>query len=182
MPPPDQATPYSRRRASRERRIRQIGIGGEIKPGRPLLDAAEDQLLDGVEAWRAEFKGVLDRIGDQVLIERLHKPQDLDELALAAGALLTSRRRRNLRNCSGDAQCCKGRAWSSAPGFCSSQRQIMQGIADEAAALVRSLVAGDLLAGANDDHLVYEALYDHVAKAVGRGNRGVARAVANERQ
>ena len=32
------------------------------------------------------FKGVLDRIGDQVLIERLHKPQDLDELALAADA------------------------------------------------------------------------------------------------
>ena len=58
----------------------------------------------------------------------------------------------------------------------------MQGIADEVAALVRSLVAGDLFAGADDDHLIHEAFYDDVAKAVRRGNRVVARAVANERR
>ena len=58
-------------------------------------------------------------------------------------------------------------------GLLLDQRQIMQGIADEVAALVRSLVAGDLLAGADDDHLIHEASYDDLAKAVRRGNIAV---------
>jgi hypothetical protein len=43
-------------------------------------------------------------------------------------------------------------------------------------------VAGDLLARADDDHLIHEAFYDDVAKAVRRGNRVVDRAAANERR
>ena len=58
----------------------------------------------------------------------------------------------------------------------------MQRIANKVAALIRSLVAGDLFARADDNHLVHEAFYDDVAKAVRRGNRVVGRAVANERR
>ena len=76
-------------------------------------------MLDGVKAWRAEPKGVFDRIGDQVLIERLHKPQDLDELALAAGAHPGFEKTAQLQELLRQRPSCKGRAWSSAPGFCS---------------------------------------------------------------
>jgi hypothetical protein len=96
--------------------------------------------VDGVKAWRAEFKGVFDRIGDQVLIERLHSRKTWMNSRLPRLLILASRRRRNLRNCSGNAQSCKGRAWSSAPGSL-DQRQIVQGIADKAAALIGSLMA-----------------------------------------
>ena len=51
---------------------------------RTAFDTAEDQLLDGIEAGRTQLDGVLDRIGDEVLVEHLHQPQHLDELPFAA--------------------------------------------------------------------------------------------------
>ena len=135
-------------------------------------------MLDGVKAWRAEFKGVFDRIGDQVLIERLHKPQDLDELALAADAHPGFEETPQMQELLRQRPILQGPGLVERSGLPLDQRQIMQGIANKVAELIRSLVAGDLLAGADDDHLIHEAFYDDVAKAVRRGNRVVGRAVA----
>ena len=41
---------------------------------------------------------------------------------------------------------------------------------------------GNLFPGADDNHLVHEAFYDDVAKAVRRRNGVVGRAIANERR
>ena len=64
--------------------LRQIRIGGNVKPGWTPLDAAKDQLLDRVKTRDTEPDGVLDGICDKPLIEHLHQSEHLDELALAA--------------------------------------------------------------------------------------------------
>src|SRR6516162_7329036 len=116
------------------------------------------------------------------MIERLHKPQDLDELALAAVAHPGFEETPQLQKLLRQRPILQGPRLVERSGLLLDQRQIMQGIADKVAALIGSLVTGDLLTGADDDHLIHEAFYDDLAKAVRRGNRVVGRAVANERR
>jgi hypothetical protein len=53
----------------------------EVELRRPLLDPAEQQVLDGVEAHRAEAQGVPDGGMEVLEAEGLQKPQHLDILA-----------------------------------------------------------------------------------------------------
>lgn len=59
-------------------------IGGEIKPRRPSLDPGQCDLLDRIEADRAQTDRLNDGISPDILRNCLHQPQNLNELALAA--------------------------------------------------------------------------------------------------
>ena len=61
----------------------QMRIGIEIETWRATLDAGNGNLLDGIEADRAEPDRLSDGARNEILFEHLHQAQDLDELPLA---------------------------------------------------------------------------------------------------
>ena len=62
---------------------RQIGVVVKIELRRPLLNPAEQQMLDGVEAHRPQSQGVLDGGMKVIEAEGLQEPEHLDIFAPA---------------------------------------------------------------------------------------------------
>ena len=71
------------RRGRRDRCLGQIRIDRHVEAWRTPLDAAQHQMLHGIEADRAAGDGVAHGGGHVVDLEHLHQPQHLHELALA---------------------------------------------------------------------------------------------------
>ena len=61
----------------------QIRIDRHVEARRSPLDAAEHQVLHGIEADGSARDGVAHRGSDLIGAEYLHQPQNLDEFALA---------------------------------------------------------------------------------------------------
>ena len=61
----------------------------QIQPRRPLLDAAQQQVLDGIEGDRSQPQGSIDSLVYFRQRERLQQPKDLYALALALGIRIT---------------------------------------------------------------------------------------------
>src|SRR6476659_5852954 len=94
--------------------FRQIRLDRHVKARRSPFDAAQHQVLDGIEADGSPRDGVAHRGSNLIGAEYLHQPQNLDELTLALlthpGFQKTSQRGELLRHC----QPASGAAWSSA--------------------------------------------------------------------
>ena len=63
--------------------LRQIRIDRHVEARRAPFDAAQHQMLHGIEADCSTRDGVANRGSDLIGAEHLHQPQNLDELALA---------------------------------------------------------------------------------------------------
>src|SRR3954462_4882606 len=63
--------------------LRQIRIDRHVEARRSPFDAAQHQVLDGIEADRSPCDGVAHRGSNLIGAEYLHQPQNLDKLALA---------------------------------------------------------------------------------------------------
>src|SRR5271168_4154836 len=63
--------------------LRQIRIDRHVEAGRASFDAAQHQVLHGIEADCSTRDGVAHRGRDLIGAEHLHQSQNLDELALA---------------------------------------------------------------------------------------------------
>lgn len=108
-------------------RLRQIGIGAEIEPGRAALDAAEDELFDGVEARRPKLDGIFDSISDEVFVKHLQQPQHLDELAFAAVAHAGFKQPPQMQELLGQNPSLQRPRLIQGAGLLLDQRQVMQG-------------------------------------------------------
>ena len=64
--------------------LRQVRLARQVETGRALLDARQQQVLDGIEADQAALHRVLDRRGHLALREVLQQAQGLDVVPLAA--------------------------------------------------------------------------------------------------
>ena len=53
----------------------------QVEAGRPVVEAAQNEMLDGVEPDRAQSQGVLDSAADVGQPQVLEEPQDLHILA-----------------------------------------------------------------------------------------------------
>ena len=159
----------------------QIGIGAQIEPGRAALDAAEDELLDGIEAGRSQLDGIFDGIGDKVFVKHLNQPQHLDDLAFAAVAHAGFKPPPQMQELLGSNPALQRPRLIQGAGLLLDQRQIMQRIADKGAVLVGALMPGDLLAAASDHNRVGEAFHDDGLVAIGGRDGVIACPVAHQR-
>ncbi len=66
----------------------QVGIDIQIETRRPALDPAQQQVLDRIEADRAQPESLADGGLDLAEREALQETQDLDILALAGGPVI----------------------------------------------------------------------------------------------
>lgn len=127
-----------------------MGIGGEIEPGRPSFDPGQCDLLDGIEADCAEPDRLGHGTGHDVLRDRLHQPQHLDELALAALAHARFHQVTQMLERFGQVPILQGRCLIECIRLGLEQRQVMQRIEFEGAGTVTALMASDLLAATQD--------------------------------
>jgi hypothetical protein len=160
----------------------EIRIGREVEPCRTPLDTAKDQLLNGVKASSTEPDGIRDGNRDQRLIEHLHQPKHLDELALTAIAHSGFEKAAEMLELLGQSPALQRPCLIEGAGLLLDQRQVMEGITYEGAARMGPLVPGDFLSITDDNDLIDKALHHDIAEAISRRNRIAAHPVAHQRR
>jgi hypothetical protein len=157
-------------------------VDRHVEARRAPLDAAQHQVLDGIEANRASRHRIADRSGHIVDAERLHQAQHLHELAFARFAHArfqeAAQRRELLRQLPADQRC----GLVERIDLLLDQRQVVQRIEHEVFPLVGAGMPGDDLRPAGDHHLVHVAAHHHLAVAKACRHRVVVAPVAHQRQ
>src|SRR3954469_21930182 len=120
-----------------------FSIAGQVEPGRTPLNAGQHELLDRIEADRAELHRLHDTGGHDRLLEYLQQPQDLDELLLAAIAHAALEQPPDALEPLGQVPALQRSCLVQRTGLLLQQRQVMLGIEDELIAAVDPLVTGD---------------------------------------
>jgi hypothetical protein len=145
-----------------------------------VFDLGDDELLDRIEADRAEPDRVERGRGDERLGKDLDQPQRLDELAFAAiahaGFQEPPQMLERFRKC----PTLQGSRLVQGAGLLLEERQIVLRVEDELATTIDARMPGDLARAADDRDLVDEALDQDVAKTIGRRHGIIVHAIANE--
>lgn len=155
-------------------------IGGQIEPGRPALNARQRDLLDRIEADGTDVDRLVHREGDHLHRDHFQKPQYLDEIAFALVAHPRLQKVTQMLEDFGQVPALQRGGLVEGSRLGLDQRQIMKWIRHEHGLAITARVAGDLLAAAQDDDLIDEALHHHVLEAVAGRNRVVVRPVAHQ--
>ena len=160
---------------------RQIRVDVEVELGRALLDPAQHQVLDGVEADGAHAQRGLHRGMQVVELEGLQQPQHLH--VLPAPRLDHPRLHQPAQGLELGRQVPLGqrRRLVQRADLLLEQRQVVDRIEDHVLAVVAPGMAGDDLAAAADHHLVDVAPDPDVAVAIGDRHRVVVGLVAHQR-
>ena len=147
-----------------------------------MVDAAQRQMLDGVEADHAQGEGVPDGAADVGEPKVLEQPQHLHVLARAR---LTPSRlqappppKKLLRQRPPD----QGRRLVKRPGLALQQGHVMPRLEDQHVTVIAATMAGALLTAPHDHDLVHVAFHHHRAVPGGGRPRVVVAAVAHQRQ
>ena len=159
-----------------------MGIEIQVEAVRSAFNAAQQQVLHGVEADGAQAQGVLHGVVDLLVREILHESEHPYEFPLATlahpGFQLPAQRRILL----GQFPSRQGRGLVQGPGLPFQQRQVVDGVEDEIVLLIRAGMPGDDLSSAADHHPVHVALHQHVPVAYGHRHRVIIGAVPHQGQ
>jgi hypothetical protein len=162
--------------------LRQVGIDRQIEPWRPVLDPAQHQMLDRIEADHATGERVSDT-GEHVLgAERFQEPQDLYELPLAALAHACLEQATQRGELFGQRPADQRRRLVEGADLAFEQRQVVQRIEDKVLPRVGARMPGDDVGAAGDHHVVDVAADQHLAMSVGGRHRVVGAAIAHQGQ
>lgn len=170
------------RRGLLDLRSRQLRILTQIQPRRPLFEAAQQQVLDGVERDRSQLEGLPCGGSDLFAGEVFEQAQNLHVLAFARLAQPRLEQAPQTHQLFGQLPAFERRRLIERVRLALQQGQVVDGIEDQLFALVAASMPGDPLGAATDDHVIDVGFHQHLAMAVARRNRVVVGLIARQRQ
>ena len=160
----------------------QIRIERQIEPDGPVLQSGQQQHFHRVEADGAKPQRLRHGLFDLMLMEILHQPQHLDELAPPGIAHPRFHQPPQTMNAFGKLPAVERRGLIERLALVFQQSQIMQRIVDKLRLVVAADMGGDRLAATGDLDPVDISLRQNLLMAIARRNRIIVVAVTHQRQ
>ena len=131
----------------------------QVEAGRPVFEAAQDQMLDGVEPDRAQAQGVLDSaadVGEPNVLEKSQHRHVLARPRLAQPSFQQPPQPAKRLGQRPPGQRCR---LIERPDLALQQGQVVSRLENQRLPLIAATMPGDFLAPAHDHDLVHKAFH-----------------------